>query len=172
MQGRPRAARAAKNGGRNSKHSKPKVAKFNNYDQIPQFCLYWTILALWQRVNKFCWGSLPFYSTILPHIRLRSYQNFKATNPVKVSMMQVFWQFCGQYNVSWNDKGGDKYLSWKSFHISGFTLTAFTFDTDVCLLCINTLSCILRIRRLLISVGDEKFKFSFGHCPNYLSPPD
>ena len=88
---------------------------------------------------------------------MRSYQNFKATNPVKVSMMQVFWQFCGQYNVSWNDKGGDKYLSWKSFHISGFTLTAFTFytfDTDVCLSCINTLLCILRIRRFSISVGD------------------
>ena len=69
----------------------------------------------------------------------------------------MFWQFCGQYNVSWNDKGGDKYLSWKSFHISGFTLTAFTFctfDADVCLLCINTLSCILRIRRFSISVGD------------------
>ena len=89
-------------------------------------------------------------------MRLRSYQNSKATNPVKVSMMQVFWQFCGQYNVSWNDKGSDKYLSWKSFHISGFTLTAFTFctfDADVCL-CINTLSCILRIRRFLISLGD------------------
>ena len=40
MQGRPRAARAAKNGGRNSKHSKPKVAKFHNSDKIGQFWHY------------------------------------------------------------------------------------------------------------------------------------
>ena len=38
MQGKPRAARAAKN--RNSKHSKPKVAKFHNSDKIGQFWQY------------------------------------------------------------------------------------------------------------------------------------
>ena len=73
---------------------------------------------------------------------MRSYQNFKATNPVKVSMMKCVDNFVG--GITYPEMTRvviniyHERVSTSPVSHSRPSLF-YIFDTDVCLLCINTL---------------------------------